>query len=102
MPLTGSGSKKQVGSNLKTENNNIERIEAYEDVTFDYGAQSGESDSAVYEAAQGLLTMYGNPVVREGDNVIQGNTIRYYMNEKRSEVLGSDKKRVEAIFSNKK
>jgi len=99
LPLTGA---KQQTQELKNTNgkNNIERIEAYDGVTFDYGSQSGKSESAVYESQTGLLTMRGNPVVREGENFIQGNVIRYFMNERRSEVMGTEKNRVEAIFNN--
>ena len=99
IPLTGAG-KTEKEKNPSGKNNNIERIEAFNGVEFDYGTQSGTSESAVYEAQKGLLTMRGNPVVRDGENIIQGNTIRYYMFERRSEVIGSDKKRVEAIFTN--
>lgn len=98
IPLTGAAPKAKKAKNK--EQNNIERIEAYSGVTFNYGPQSGSSESAVYDAQKELLTMRGNPVVREGENIIQGNTIRYYMNERRSEVIGSEKKRVEAIFTN--
>lgn len=101
VPLTGAIPviPKQ-SQNTKSEENNIERIEAYDGVTFDYGPQSGTSESAVYESQKRLLTMRGNPIVKEGENVIQGNIIRYFINERRSEVIGSEGKRVEAIFSN--
>lgn len=101
MPLTGTAEQTKTITKKKDQNN-IERIEAYNSVTFDYGSQSGKSDSAIYDAQKELLTMYGDPIVRDGENIIQGNTIRYYMNERRSEVVGSKNKRVEAIFNTKK
>lgn len=94
-PLTG---KREEAPTTVQEDNNIEKITASQGVTFKYGTQSGSSDSAVYQAKTGILTMYGNPIVRDGENQIQGETIRYYMNENRSEVVGTGNKRVEAIF----
>lgn len=94
-PLTGK--KEDTPSSVQNDSN-IEKITASHGVNFTYGTQSGSSDSAVYIAKTGVLTMYGDPIVRDGENQIQGETIRYYMNENRSEVVGTDKKRVEAIF----
>ena len=98
LPLTGAALPSQTQVSMG-EKNNIERIEAYDGVTFNYGPQSGASESAVYNAQKGLLTMRGNPVVREGENLIKGDTIIYYTEERRSKVIGSGKKRVEAIFN---
>ena len=103
MPLTGAIASSQApteDNKAKNQKNDIERIEAYQGVVFDYGTQSGSSESAIYDAQKGLLTMRGNPVVREGENSIQGDLILYYVNERRSEVIGSEKQRVEATFNN--
>lgn len=94
-PLTG---RKPDTTPSMQDDNNIEKITASHGVHFTYGTQSGSSDSAVYIAKTGVLTMYGDPIVRDGENQIQGETIRYYINENRSEVVGSGQKRVEAIF----
>lgn len=96
-PLTG---KKSDPIPTAQDSNNIEKIVASNGVTFKYGTQSGQSDNAIYQAKTGVLTMHGNPIVRDGENQIQGETIRYYMYERRSEVVGTEKKRVEAIFKN--
>ena len=60
-------------------------------------ARSGTCGKATYEAKSDLLTLEGDPVLREGPNTIQGEVIRLYIEENRSEVIGG-KKRVEAIF----
>ncbi len=99
LPLTGAAPND--APSTVSDTNNIEKIEADGNVNFTYGNQSGSSQRAVYEAKRGLLTMLGNPVVRDGENTIQGETIRYFVNERRSEVVGSKGKRVEAIFSGK-
>lgn len=95
LPLTG-----KVTTDKKTVDtqNKIDRIEAENGVKFKYGTQSGHSHSATYEAGKGILTMKGDPVVEEGNNSIRGETILYYLYERKSEVVGSSKKRVEAIF----
>lgn len=60
--------------------------------------RSGTCGKATYEAAKDLLTLEDNPILMEGANKIQGEVIRLYIKENRSEVIGG-KKRVEAIFS---
>ena len=59
--------------------------------------RSGTCGKATYEAKSDLLTLEGDPVLREGPNTIQGEVIKLYIEENRSEVIGG-KKRVEAIF----
>lgn len=62
--------------------------------------RSGTSGKATYEADKDLLTMEDNPVLMEGANKIQGEVIKLFIKENRSEVLGG-KGRVEAIFNTK-
>ncbi len=99
IPLTGKVVKTTKKINTQ---NKIDKIEAYNGVKFDFETQSGHSETAIYDARKGILTMKGNPVVKDGNNSIRGNTILYYLYERRSEVVGSNKKRVEAIFDPKK
>lgn len=99
IPLTGR--VKKTTKKINTQNK-IDKIEAYNGVKFDFDTQSGHSETAIYDAKKGILTMKGNPVVKDGSNSIRGNTILYYLYERRSEVVGSGKKRVEAIFDPKK
>ncbi|HBV41615.1 MAG TPA: hypothetical protein DEB43_03085 [Desulfovibrio sp.] len=98
MPLTG---KVEPSTKTVDTQNKINKIKAENGVRFKFENQSGHSDSAVYEADKGLLTMIGDPVVQEGKNSIRGETILYYLYERKSEVVGSQKRRVEAIFDSK-
>ncbi len=98
IPLTGKVST--VSSSPIQDTGNIEKIDAIGNVKFFYGNQSGSSEKATYQASKNLLTLTGNPIVKDGENTIQGNIIHYYVNERRSEVIGSKGKRVEAIFTN--
>lgn len=59
--------------------------------------RSGTCGRATYEAASEILTLEDTPVLREGRNTIQGEVIKLYLRENRSEVIGG-KNRVEAIF----
>lgn len=59
--------------------------------------RTGTCDRATYDAKADLLTLEGNPVLKDGDNTITGEVIKLYISQNRSEVIGG-KKRVEAIF----
>ena len=59
--------------------------------------RTGTCGKAIYDAKADLLTMEDDPVVMEGQNKIQGEVIKMYIQDNRSEVIGG-KKRVEAIF----
>lgn len=80
------------------ENSEIQRIEANGSVYFQYASQSGSAGRAVYKTADSLLTLMDDPEVRDGGNFIRGETIRYYITERRTEIVGGDTGRVEAIF----
>ncbi len=77
----------------------LDRIVAETNVRFTHRAQSGSAAKATYLMRDGLLTLEGKPVLRDGENSITGNVIRYYLNENRSEVDGGPKGRVQAVFS---
>ncbi len=62
--------------------------------------RTGTCGKATYEAGKDLLIMEDDPMLMEGSNKIQGEIIKLYIKENRSEVLGG-KGRVEAIFNTK-
>jgi lipopolysaccharide export system protein LptA len=68
-------------------------------ITADKG-RTGICGKATYEVGKDLLTMEDSPMLMEGSNKIQGEIIKLYIKENRSEVLGG-KGRVEATFSTK-
>ena len=80
----------------------LDRVIAEKNVRFKNGAQHGTSDKATFFAQKNILVLEGDPVLHDGDNSIRGNVIRYFLNENRSVIEGSPKKRVHAIFSNEK
>ena len=80
----------------------LDRVIAEKNVRFENGTQYGTADKATYLAQKNILVLEGDPVLHDGDNSIRGNVIRYFLNENRSVIEGSPKKRVHAIFSNEK
>ena len=80
----------------------LDRVIAEKNVRFENGTQYGAADKATYLAQKNILVLEGDPILHDGDNSIRGNVIRYFLNENRSVIEGSPKKRVHAIFSNEK
>jgi len=76
----------------------IERIVAEGSVRLVVGKNEGACSQLTYFVADGVLRMEGNPILREGQNTVRGDIIKYYMRESRSEVLSGAQRRVEAIF----
>jgi len=76
----------------------IDRIVAEGDVRLVAGKNEGACSTLTYYVADGVLRMEGNPILREGQNTVRGDIIKYYMKENRSEVLSGSQRRVEAIF----
>ena len=62
------------------------------------GKNEGACGQLIYYVADGILRMEGNPILREGQNTVRGDIIKFYIRENRSEVLSGTQRRVEAIF----
>ncbi|MBP9943637.1 MAG: hypothetical protein KBF11_03685 [Desulfomicrobium sp.] len=94
-------SSKNATQSVVDEQGSIKKIIALGNVRIkaDKG-RSGTCGKATYEADKDLLTMEIDPILMEGANKIQGEVIKLYIKENRSEVLGG-KGRVEAIFNTK-
>ncbi|MDD6088458.1 MAG: LptA/OstA family protein [Desulfovibrionaceae bacterium] len=81
------------------ENAEIDRIVAEQNVRMEHGDRRGTCSVATYVPSRELLTMEGNPVLTDGESTLSGKIVRYYAAERRSEVVGDGKKRVEAVFT---
>ncbi len=77
----------------------IERIVAKGKVLVNRKTTEGRCDTLTYLVQQGILRMEGNPVLQDGDNIISGQVIKFYLKDNRSEVVGGKGKRVQAVFS---
>ena len=80
----------------------VDRIVAERNVRMKSENRSGTCAKATYAMDNGVLLMEGDPHLTDGENTVTGETIRYFTEENRSEVMGGAKKRVEAVFSGSK
>ena len=76
----------------------VDRIVAEGNVRAKKGKTEGEAQKVTYFVAKQLLTMEGDPVLRDGPNSLTGGVINFNVRENRSEVVRDKDKRVRAIF----
>lgn len=95
-----NSAKENSSQNENSRTGDLDRIVAEKNVRFQNGTQNGTAQKATFYARRNLLVLEGNPVLHDGDNSIRGHVIRYFVNENRSVVEGTPKKRVHAVFSN--
>ena len=76
----------------------VEKVEAFGNVRIIQGNRHGEAAHAVYDNKSGKIILDGNPKVSQGDDVIAGKTITYFVNEQKSIVSGGKESRVEAVI----
>ncbi len=78
----------------------IKKIIAKGKVRLSRQAMLGKCQTLSYTVQDSILCMEGDPVLEDGqNNTLTGKTIRYYLNENRSEVLGGEQKPVQAVFT---
>ncbi|MDP2838868.1 MAG: lipopolysaccharide transport periplasmic protein LptA [Syntrophales bacterium] len=77
---------------------NLERMEAKGHVTITEGERVVTGEEAVFEQDAQKITMTGNAVLREGDNIVQGDRIVVFLNENRGVVEGAESRRVKATI----
>ena len=76
----------------------VDRIVAEGNVRAKKGKTEGECRKVTYYVDKQLLTMEGDPVLRDGPNSLTGGIINFHVRENRSEVIRDKDKRVKAIF----
>lgn len=77
----------------------IERIIAQGNVVIKREGRIGRCSKATYLVSEGLLKLEGSPVLEDGKNRINGEIIKLYLKDNRSEIIGSKTRRVEAVFT---
>ena len=60
---------------------------------------SASAEHAVYYQAEERVVLTGNPIVKQGDDFIEGDRITLFMKESRSVVEGSQKRKVKAVVN---
>lgn len=78
---------------------NIDRIVADGGVKMKKEKSEGTCRTLTYFVKDGVLRMEGDPRLNDGGNSVAGEVIKFYVKDNRSEVLGGQNKRVEAVFT---
>ena len=76
----------------------VGKVEATGNVRISQGTRLAQAGHATYDNQEGKIVLDMNPKVFEGDNVITGKTITYFVNNQRSIVTGGPDARVEAVI----
>ena len=84
--------------NYASTSKDVEKVEAFGNVRIVQGNRHGEAAHAVYDNKSGKIILDGNPKVAQGEDVIAGKTITYFVDEQKSVVTGGPDSRVEAVI----
>ncbi|MEW5773151.1 MAG: LptA/OstA family protein [Thermodesulfobacteriota bacterium] len=85
-----------------TDAGRIEKIVARGAVRIERDGKVGACETATYLVQEGLFSMEGDPVLKDGANTVTGKVVKLYFKDNRSEVLGGEGQRVQATFSTPK
>lgn len=88
------GSNKDIGYQERE----IDKIIALGRVVIKKDDRIAECGKAVYYPARKEVRLEENPSIRQEKNVISGDVILFYLDTNSAKVLGSEQKRVEAVF----
>ena len=76
----------------------LSRVEAFGNVRIMQGSRQASSTHAVYDPNGASILLDGSPKVVQGDDVITGKVITYFVNEQKSVVTSGPNQRVEAVI----
>ena len=76
----------------------VDQVEAFGNVRIVQGNRVGEAGHAIYDNKTGKITLDVNPKVVQGEDVITGRVITYFVDEQKSIVTGGPGSRVEAVI----
>jgi lipopolysaccharide export system protein LptA len=76
----------------------VEKVEAFGNVRIVQQNRLGTSGRAVYSNKEGKISLYDNPRVNQGKDVISGKVITYFIAEEKSVVTGGPDSRVNAVI----
>ena len=76
----------------------LSRVEAFGNVRILQGNRQASGAHAIYDPKVARIYLDGSPKVVQGEDVITGKVITYYVNEQRSVVTGGPNQRVEAVI----
>jgi lipopolysaccharide export system protein LptA len=78
----------------------LAKVEAFGNVRVLQGSRQATSSHAIYDPKEAAIHLDGSPAPRvvQGEDVVTGKVITYYVNEQRSVVTGGPNQRVEAVI----
>lgn len=76
------------------ETKDVDRVEAFSNVSIIQGNRRAVAQQAVYDTAKGTILLTGNPKVYQGDDILTAKEITYYVDEQRSTATGGPGERV--------
>lgn len=76
----------------------LSRVEAFGNVRILQANRQATGAHAVYEPKGGRILLDGSPRVVQGEDVVSGKLITYFVDEQRSVVTGGPNERVEAVI----
>lgn len=82
--------------NYSGHDNEVEKVEAFGNVRIVQGNRLGEAGHAIYDNKAGKIILDTNPKVHQGNDVVSGRVITYFLDDQKSVVTGGPDKRVEA------
>ncbi|CCH47789.1 Lipopolysaccharide transport periplasmic protein LptA [Pseudodesulfovibrio piezophilus C1TLV30] len=85
-------------SDKKFSADSIDKIVAEGSVKAQKGRSRGSCGKLIYFVSRQVLRMEDNPQLQDGPNSLTGDVINFYAKENRSEVVGGNGKRVQAVF----
>ena len=86
---------------LNKKNKNIYKIEAIDGVELYYLTKEGHAERIVYYVPEDKVTMFGNPYLKDGNSLVTGDKIIYFVSTQKVFVLGGNKRRGEIIIEGK-
>ena len=76
----------------------VDRVEAFGNVRIVQLNRIGTAGHAVYQNKEGKISLYDNPKVNQGKDVVSGKVITYFITEEKSVVTGDPGTRVNAVI----
>ena len=80
------------------EGGNVERVECSGNVRIVQKNRTGTAGNAVYDNKLGKIVLTVSPKVYQGEDMVSGSEITYYLADQKSVVTGTPNTRVEAVI----